>query len=246
LLEPVHGRRELRLLRQGVNLLKAERAAESIAHLRAAVHADPFDNQAARLLFQAYGAAQRGLDQRRLARERRLLRAAPQAVPADGWITQCPPVAMSWPPFIVLCCNQVEYTRQCLESVLRHTRPPYELLLVDNGSTDGTAEYLRELDQRSRYEPEALARGVDESNDGRPVAGPSLLLSCGHFATCFVVRCKKMLALLALLPFGCRKSIQSRYLCLSTNRATVALLALYVALFQDGHPTILLLAGGCI
>jgi len=133
----------------GVNLLKAGRAAESIEHLRAAVHADPFDNQAARLLFQAYGAAQRGLDQRRLARERRLLlRAAPQAVQADGWITQCPPVGDELASIIILCCNQVEYTRQCLESVLRHTRPPYELVLVDNGSTDGTAEYLAEIGRR--------------------------------------------------------------------------------------------------
>jgi len=133
----------------GVNLLKAGRAAESIEHLRQAAHADPFDNQAARLLFQAYGAAQRGLDQRRLARERRLLlRAAPQAVQADGWITQCPPVGDELASIIILCCNQVEYTRQCLESVLRHTRPPYELVLVDNGSTDGTAEYLAEIGRR--------------------------------------------------------------------------------------------------
>jgi len=133
----------------GVNLLRAGRAAESIAHLREAVCADPFDNQAARLLFQAYGAAQRGLDQRRLARERRrLLRAAPQAVQADAWITQCPPVGDELVSIIILCCNQVEYTRQCLESVLRHTRPPYELVLVDNGSTDGTAEYLAEIGRR--------------------------------------------------------------------------------------------------
>jgi GT2 family glycosyltransferase len=89
------------------------------------------------------------LDQRRLARERRpLLKAAPQAVQADAWITQCPPVGDELASIIILCCNQVEYTRQCLESVLRHTRPPYELVLVDNGSTDGTAEYLAEIGRR--------------------------------------------------------------------------------------------------
>jgi GT2 family glycosyltransferase/Tfp pilus assembly protein PilF len=47
---------------------------------------------------------------------------------------------------IILCCNELEYTRQCLESVLRWTRPPYELILVDNGSTDGTLEYLRTIE----------------------------------------------------------------------------------------------------
>jgi glycosyltransferase involved in cell wall biosynthesis/Flp pilus assembly protein TadD len=53
---------------------------------------------------------------------------------------------------IILCCNQLDYTRQCLESVLAHTRAPYELILVDNGSSDGTGEYLHQLavsDQRS-------------------------------------------------------------------------------------------------
>jgi GT2 family glycosyltransferase/Tfp pilus assembly protein PilF len=46
---------------------------------------------------------------------------------------------------IILCCNELEYTRQCLDSVLKYTRHPYELILVDNGSTDGTREYLQEV-----------------------------------------------------------------------------------------------------
>src|SRR5437588_2905446 len=146
--EAVLARPELPLSRAflGVNLLRAGRAVESIAHLREAVTANPFDDQAARLLFQAYGAANRGLDQRRLARERRLLlRAAPKAVAQDAWITDCPPAGDELASIIILCCNQLPYTRQCLESVLRYTRPPYELVLVDNGSADGTAEYLAEI-----------------------------------------------------------------------------------------------------
>jgi GT2 family glycosyltransferase len=38
--------------------------------------------------------------------------------------------------------NQLDYTRQCVESLRRHTSLPYELILVDNGSTDGTAAFL--------------------------------------------------------------------------------------------------------
>src|ERR1044071_10297781 len=38
--------------------------------------------------------------------------------------------------------NQVEYTRRCVESLARCTEQPYELILVDNGSTDGTGEFL--------------------------------------------------------------------------------------------------------
>lgn len=46
---------------------------------------------------------------------------------------------------IILACNQLEYTRRCVESVLQWTRQPYELVLVDNGSTDGTLEYFRSI-----------------------------------------------------------------------------------------------------
>ena len=39
---------------------------------------------------------------------------------------------------IVPCFNQVEFTQLCLQALFRHTRPPWELIVVDNGSTDGT------------------------------------------------------------------------------------------------------------
>ena len=44
---------------------------------------------------------------------------------------------------IILSYNQLAHTRACLESIARHTPEPYELILVDNGSTDGTQDYLR-------------------------------------------------------------------------------------------------------
>ncbi len=47
---------------------------------------------------------------------------------------------------VVLTWNELEYTRLCLESVRRFTERPYELIIVDNGSADGTPEYLRSLD----------------------------------------------------------------------------------------------------
>ncbi len=43
---------------------------------------------------------------------------------------------------IVPCCGQLEYTRICLPSLLRHCRRPYELIFADVGSMDGTSEYL--------------------------------------------------------------------------------------------------------
>ena len=43
---------------------------------------------------------------------------------------------------IIPCWDQLEFTRHCLAALVRYTRPPWELIVVDNGSTDGTAAYL--------------------------------------------------------------------------------------------------------
>src|SRR5207249_4803710 len=43
---------------------------------------------------------------------------------------------------VVPCCGQLEYTRLCVPSLLRHSRRPCELIFVDIGSLDGTPEYL--------------------------------------------------------------------------------------------------------
>lgn len=55
------------------------------------------------------------------------------------------PVAKAEPGLtsvVILTHNQLDYTRQCLDSIRRYTDEPYELIVVDNGSTDGTVDYL--------------------------------------------------------------------------------------------------------
>jgi GT2 family glycosyltransferase/tetratricopeptide (TPR) repeat protein len=132
----------------GCALARTKHPLQAVSHLRRAVTADPFDADAARALFHVLGEAGDADGQRRLARDRRLLhQAAPGAVEAEPWFVNTPPVGDELASIIVLCCNQLEYTRLCLESVRRCTRPPYELVLIDNGSTDGTAEYLEEVRQ---------------------------------------------------------------------------------------------------
>jgi hypothetical protein len=38
--------------------------------------------------------------------------------------------------------NQLEFTKQCVAALKEHTRPSWELIVIDNGSTDETAIYL--------------------------------------------------------------------------------------------------------
>lgn len=44
--------------------------------------------------------------------------------------------------------NQLDYTRRCLDSILRWTDVPFEVIIVDNASTDGTREYLNTVSAR--------------------------------------------------------------------------------------------------
>ena len=46
---------------------------------------------------------------------------------------------------IIPTCNQLGLLRKCLESIERHTDTPYEIIVIDNASTDGTARYLDSL-----------------------------------------------------------------------------------------------------
>lgn len=46
---------------------------------------------------------------------------------------------------VVLTCNRLEKSRRCIEAILGQTRSPDRVLVVDNGSTDGTVEWVTEL-----------------------------------------------------------------------------------------------------
>ncbi|MEW5877089.1 MAG: glycosyltransferase [Acidobacteriota bacterium] len=82
-----------------------------------------------------------------------------------------PHVAAAFPKvsIVVVTYNNLDLTRQCLESVLTRTEwPNYELFVVDNGSTDGTPEYLWELaskDSRLRVICNPENRGFAAANN---------------------------------------------------------------------------------
>ncbi len=149
----------------GCALARAGRLREAIPHLHRAVTGNPLDLPAARALFTALGAAGEWQEQRRLARDRRLLaQLAPALVPQEPRYAQAPPVGDELASLLILCCNELDFTRQCLESVLLHTRPPYELILVDNGSTDSTPAYLQQI--QTRPGPSRVVALRNETNQG--------------------------------------------------------------------------------
>ena len=50
--------------------------------------------------------------------------------------------------FIVVTCNQSNYTRRCVESIFSHVTEAFHLIVVDNASSDDTREYLESIKAR--------------------------------------------------------------------------------------------------
>jgi GT2 family glycosyltransferase len=44
---------------------------------------------------------------------------------------------------IIPVFNQLTYTKECLDHIYKYTNIPYELIIIDNGSSDGTGEFLK-------------------------------------------------------------------------------------------------------
>lgn len=50
-----------------------------------------------------------------------------------------------------LTWDQLEFTRKFVESIKKHTPEPYELVIVDNGSTDGTQDYIKQVADKYHF-----------------------------------------------------------------------------------------------
>ncbi|MDQ0214455.1 GT2 family glycosyltransferase [Oikeobacillus pervagus] len=44
---------------------------------------------------------------------------------------------------IIITRNGLSFTKECITSIFQHTKENFELVLIDNGSTDGTLEFLQ-------------------------------------------------------------------------------------------------------
>lgn len=79
---------------------------------------------------------------------------------------------------VIVTCNRLHFTRQTIESIFAHTDYPYELILLDNGSKDGTVEYLRSIQDH----PQVSQIVYFPSNQGKPgAANHGFALSKGDY-----------------------------------------------------------------
>lgn len=67
---------------------------------------------------------------------------------------------------VIVAHNQLQYTRLCIESIIKCTRYPHRLVLVDNGSTDGTEAYFRSIPKATVIRMEANAGFPRGANAG--------------------------------------------------------------------------------
>jgi GT2 family glycosyltransferase/tetratricopeptide (TPR) repeat protein len=151
----------------GQRLTQAETPLLALPYLSRAVQANPFDSGAARSLFDLLGRLGESQAQSLFGRDRLRLRWISHGLLGDeSWAQQAPPPPDELVSIMILCCNVAEMTRLCLESLLETTPAPYELILVDNGSTDETPALLKEL--QTRPGPQRFVIIRNETNVGYP------------------------------------------------------------------------------
>ena len=68
---------------------------------------------------------------------------------------------------IIPCWNQLEFTRTCIGALFRESGRNWELIVVNNGSTDGTEDYLSGVQEVSPVPVTVIANGT---NRGFPAA----------------------------------------------------------------------------
>ena len=64
---------------------------------------------------------------------------------------------------IIPLYNKAPYIRKALESVLAQTYTDYELIIVDDGSTDGSAEIAEAILQEATRQQGHEAKGMENS-----------------------------------------------------------------------------------
>ena len=152
----------------GLQLARQGQPVEALEPLRQAVALNPLDQVAAQALWQQLGAIGATIKQRQFAEERRALhRVAPHLVPAEPWFSSSSIPRLEHAgvvSVIIPCCNGLADTQGCTASLMAHTRLAFELIIIDNGSGDGTTEFGQQLREELGAERARLHR--NEVNQG--------------------------------------------------------------------------------
>ncbi len=77
---------------------------------------------------------------------------------------------------IILTYNKAEYSFQCLESILAHTDVPHEVIIIDNGSTDESINFLNKVKNISIIKNEVNVGFVSGCNQGANISKGKYLL----------------------------------------------------------------------
>jgi hypothetical protein len=78
---------------------------------------------------------------------------------------------------VIVTYNEIAFTRQCLDSIRLLTDEPFEIIVVDNGSTDGSVEYLRAMADVRLIENDSNRGFPAAANQGIAIAaGKNVLL----------------------------------------------------------------------
>ncbi len=93
-------------------------------------------------------------------------------------VASVPEITDGLTSIIILVHNQLELTQTCLISIERYTSEPYEIIIVDNGSTDDTPAFLKQY--RARHPNVRVIR--NEKNVGFAAGNnQALALARGDF-----------------------------------------------------------------
>jgi GT2 family glycosyltransferase len=71
---------------------------------------------------------------------------------------------------VVVCHNQIAYTKQCISNILEAKKFSDEVILIDNGSTDGTQEYFSRMESIEYYRLSSNTGCVSARNLGIELA----------------------------------------------------------------------------
>ena len=67
--------------------------------------------------------------------------------------------------FIIVTKNQFDYTERCIESIFRHAHRSFQMIVVDNASTDRTRSYLAEVKSRET-DDQKITLVLNDTNNG--------------------------------------------------------------------------------